>query len=912
MRTTAISLAACLLAACHGATPSTTEALDRGAVLAAPQTAGVACSAADRGAAHAEWVRLRTTYPYHLQTVALSPRFASGCRALIIAEPPPGMTVPVMQAAAPSALDSAVVEHHAVGYDGWTADVVFTAPPLSTQALDRVVADLNVLLFGTSYGASVVDTTAPRPALDHRATPLDVAVGPGDLNRWLLADPRSAFEPLRGGPRRSFPDLLASAESGVYLAPDSNLIAWIIPRYADVAELGPSVRQFAVASDLILGSIASDAAVAVIARQRIVDPRVLPPLRFETISLLAAVGDQQLGQSYERSTFLAGQTDKQHDWAPIYLSPALIDSEYGSVLNIADQLLKSWSNAGRTRYVNFQYPTPATWPFKAPVWQIARATEFTYNWNTTNVSAALALAGNDVFWLRRTGALNVSYFPDEHDDRPASPRSTIDAMEDTAYQYFATAQDPMLVRVVQYNALYQIFQRYALSSSLPVRTTQVTNQSLALHHAVKAAVAGMRDTDQGTIERRLAYLDDPEERKLAVAAAMAFSLTAKQLDDEQLDVLALALMEPRLLDDSSTGAGTDLYKLITLYRAMLPSFLGKSVYEAYARAFEATPGTWIHTPSIVLSWNPDAVEWVGGHNLSPHVAEAKYVPGRTAPAERDRVTGKVVLGPADLDRVVIDRHGPTLARMPVRRATREALGVSRPPRLLPGIPLQTIEQVTDENKLVVARAPGGGYEVFHDGERYQAATMPEVVKRITEIDPGKRAMSEIEFVHFTPDEARGVVRSAEVATGKKLRGVIDAPPSVANAHLDFRNATIAHSEGRSFGSTSALRFVLEVPTAQRSSVLTKIRIVAKNVAPTWVKQAMARVQNRIKQMISRHPADPAQSTAVAATIHQELRTLLPEADQVDIRMRMQAEVRDLTIVTVEPQEARSGTARRSS
>lgn len=912
MRTTAIVLSTFLLLACHGARPGTTGAFDGRVALTAPRTSGTSCSDADRGAAHAEWLRLRTTYPYHLQTIALSPRFASGCRALIIAEPPSGTTLPAIQTVSPSALDSAVVEHHTVGYDGWTADVVFTIPPLSAEALDEVVADLNLLLFGTSYGTSAVDTSAPRPAFDPRATPLDVAVGPGDMNRWLFGEPRNGFEPLRGGPRRPFRDLLESAESGVYLDPDSSLIAWIIPRYADIAELNPSVRQFAVASDLILGSIASEAAVAVIARQRIVDPLVLPPLRFETVSLLAAVGDQQLAQSYERTTFLAGQTEKRHDWAPIYLSPALIDSEYGSILNIADQLLKSWSNAGQTQYVNFRYPTPATWPFKAPVWQVAHADEFRYNWNTTNVSAVLTLANNDVFWLRRTGALNVSYFPDENDDQRTSPRSTVDALEDTAYQYFATVQDPTLVRVVQYNALYQIFQRYALTSSMSVRTGQVTNSALALHRAVKAAVVGMRDADQATVRRRVAYLEDPRERELAASAAMAFSQAAKQLNDDQLDVLALALMEPRLLDGRADGAPTDLYQLIALYRAVLPSFLGKSVYEAYAQASEPTPGTWIHTPSIVLSWNPDAVGLVGGHDLSPHIAEAKYVPSRRAPAERDRVTGKVVFGPADLDRVVIGRHGPAIAHMPLRRGPREALGVSHPPRLLALAPLKARESINDDSKLVVARMSGGGYEVFHGGKRYSATAMPEVVKRITDVGPGKRATSEIEFINFTPDEARGVVRSAEINTGAILRGVLDAPHNVAKARLDFRKATIANSEGRSFGTTAALRFALQVPTVQRDTVLAKIKIVAKRVAPTWVKQALARARDHIRRVISRHPADPLSSRAIAASLHHELRTLLPEADQIDITMRMQAEVSDFTIVDLEHKETRGGTEHRPS
>ena len=76
---------------------------------------------------------------------------------------------------------------------------------------------------------------------------------------------------------------------------------------------------------------------------------MLPPLRVETILQLAAVGQDELSQSYERRNIISGRYDEKHDWAPIYLSAALLDTEYGSLLNITDQLLKSWSMGGQVR-----------------------------------------------------------------------------------------------------------------------------------------------------------------------------------------------------------------------------------------------------------------------------------------------------------------------------------------------------------------------------------------------------------------------------------------------------------------------------------------------------------------------------------------------------------------------------------
>lgn len=67
------------------------------------------------------------------------------------------------------------------------------------------------------------------------------------------------------------------------------------------------------------------------------------------------------------------------DWAPIFLSPQLVDTEYGSLLNITDQLLKSWSNLGLTRYEGFVYAEPSSWPFAKPLPNELETQEVTYN-----------------------------------------------------------------------------------------------------------------------------------------------------------------------------------------------------------------------------------------------------------------------------------------------------------------------------------------------------------------------------------------------------------------------------------------------------------------------------------------------------------------------------------------------------
>ena len=84
---------------------------------------------------------------------------------------------------------------------------------------------------------------------------------------------------------------------------------------------------------------------------------VLWPLRTESILTLASAHTADLGQSYERTRVFAGKLasggDAGRDWAPIYLSDQLVDTEVGSLLNLTDQILKSWSQAGQVDYDNF-------------------------------------------------------------------------------------------------------------------------------------------------------------------------------------------------------------------------------------------------------------------------------------------------------------------------------------------------------------------------------------------------------------------------------------------------------------------------------------------------------------------------------------------------------------------------------
>ena len=367
------------------------------------------------------WSQFRKSHPYHIQAVALSEPDPAGERTLIVSEPPPHVTLDSLRALSPL-LSSPKVETQHIGFDGWVKDVTYRLPALSDRDLTTLVDRLHYHLFGTTYKAYTIPIDAP-PAAPLSA--INVRVPASALNAWLVRS-RETFRPIFGGVPSTVSALLLRGRSGVFLSDSPGFVVWIVPRKADLRDYTREARQFAVDSDLVLGAIGGASHVAIVARERVEPVSVLPPLRAETIMLLASVDSASLSQSYERRNFFAGRTRLQRlDWAPIYLSDSLIDTEYGSLLNITDQLLKSWSNNGTVHYLGFEYPSPSKWAFPKPVIDMLGVSSLTFNWNTKGAGYTVNLAGAKILAMNRTGALPVSYIPEGAPERAAEARGRV-------------------------------------------------------------------------------------------------------------------------------------------------------------------------------------------------------------------------------------------------------------------------------------------------------------------------------------------------------------------------------------------------------------------------------------------------------------------------------------------------------
>lgn len=635
----------------------------------------------------AEWQDFRTAHPYHIQGVAVSGQRQDGTRVAVIAEPPPQIKLADIKSIDPVALASADIKTHPIGHDGWVRDVVILLPPMTERAVGGLCSRINTLLFGTSYKAIVYEI--PRGASSGSSIRLgqkglDLHVRISDLQRWFLEE-ELPLMPALGGRPVTLKNLLEKGQGGVFFSVQEGLVAWLLPDGVDFTAEKFNARQFALDSDIVLGAISGAKGTAIIARERSVSVDVLPPLRTETIFQLAAARTVHLAQSYERTNAFAGRFNKDHDWAPIYLSDELIDTEYGSLLNITDQLLKSWSNSGMTRYERFLYPDPATYPFAKALPFHLGVNEVTYNWNTKGAGYGVESGRYSVLALNRTGALPVSYIPGD-----GAGAGAVMKAEDRAYEYFSGLGDPHLARVVQYAALYQAFVNLNVADQkssdrepqVRVHPLLVAEMNKAYERLKSASEPELRNWIKAEVEEILLearpHMEDAinkyiKEKHLTITATQRSKVVADMTAERRTEITGRYLETIKSARDSflktvdkASGRTAAIEEFVMNPKGngheLMAEIIRKNTDLVKLRDSLVTAGSerakgWIHTPAVVVSWNQGVTgEFVGGHNLDAKLsvfrADEAQPKGTIKLVKTERGGDRVIFNPADRDRVV--------------------------------------------------------------------------------------------------------------------------------------------------------------------------------------------------------------------------------------------------------------------
>jgi hypothetical protein len=598
--------------------------------------------------ANSAWRRVRQSYPVHSQTLAKCANAQTGEQVIVLTEPPPHLVRTKAEAIVKALFSTPVAsvqrKRHQLGFDGWAEDLVIVVRPRTADDIKTLNDDLTLLsiyAFGSAYKAEVENIARLGPPKFWEAPPaLDVSAD--ELFTWLLGPKAEMLVTLEGGEAATLSDRADRRETGIFQTVATGLIVALLPTATagDLNDHVDDLRRFAVDTDAFLGALKVDPGrVALVGRERTTPFATVPPLRVETLLLLASHRSAQLSQSYERNRAFAGKLYSKAgdlfgwDWAPIMLSDVLNDTEFGSLLNFTDNMLKGWSESGRIEYKGFQHEKPRLFPFGAVgAFKTMAAKTLTYNWNTAGVGFVSTKDNIDIFVVRNTGSLPVSYFPEGSQSNAGTKAKLVQA-EDTAYKYFSSLRNPLLGRVVQYAALYQVFQTFDMQAKppqdeAPAAASIVTVEDVLTEEIETALNALANPSSPSTADFLLsvAYLKfgakgqefetrnipeiNAEVRKLRNKAAAEIAALDQDMtpdwrkDFAQERATGLPMMSIDL-KNRVDQLGNDELSLVRL-----PEQVRKAVLAASQR----DPDGWIRTPSIVVS-RGEVRELVGGHNI---------------------------------------------------------------------------------------------------------------------------------------------------------------------------------------------------------------------------------------------------------------------------------------------------------
>lgn len=519
------------------------------------------------------WNNFRNKHPYPYQAIQ-GHRLSDGSLAIFIFEPPPK----------PSKQDLDSLISHAfgddlrslrrmrwkIGVDGWLEDVILhidsgskEGDPLADVTLRERVAFLHLAIFGTAFGSRLDMLEDNIPTITEG--PLNIKVTPHDVRTWVT-DSILKWTRLDTFSHKllSWKSIMANKAIGCFASTDKTLVALSFPSSLIQEALGnpdrldslqASFRTFAVSMDTIVGIIhGRNGQVAILGRWRTVPVSSVPPLRFETFKQIASQSTDELAQSYERTSVFSGKlfsgSYALHDWAPIFLSEALVDTEFGALLNTTDQLLKSWSQAGFVEYLHFNYPRPEVFPFGERtlvdvVNEETGSSQVLFNWNTSGAGVLVSTPVGRILTATQTGALPITYGSDSSTNAEMKTGHLL-AHENKSYDYFATRRDPNLQRVVAYTMLYQFCRAITSTTSSKKAVESPTSSEFAAMDARRKAAMVRVTATMGlidAIQKDQIELDPDQQNKIA-NLLKATRTRYPAYDDQQIASILADRMSP--------------------------------------------------------------------------------------------------------------------------------------------------------------------------------------------------------------------------------------------------------------------------------------------------------------------------------------------------------------------------------
>ncbi|OQW91658.1 MAG: hypothetical protein BWK78_03990 [Thiotrichaceae bacterium IS1] len=598
----------------------------------------------------------REKFPFHFQTIGI--RKGTTTDTVILAEPP--FTEPNAHQALLKKLPPSITSEifkHPIGYDGWVKDLVLTFPKLSDSEEKELLSLLHRELFGTAYKSDEFTLNLSRLEREtfdwnnnDQKYNLDIRLPASEIHAAFLESDERRFVEItqREGKALSARELLAQGKHGVFVTKNPGFVVWSLKQKAELPDKA-EIRQFALESDLILGAMADKEVVLVLARQRIVPPEVLPPLRAEDFALLAtaAKNSGKLIQTYNGFHPFASEIlhGKEHgkDWTPAELSNVLVDSHFGNLLNIADVLLKSYSENGKLKTDGFEkYLTPKKQsPFSEGLFNTVKSKQtemsgLAYNWNTEGAFISYLDESYKVFSIERTGSLPLSYI--------SLPEIRLETYEEQGYSYLSTLSDSYLVQVVRYSSLFSLFKEFSIFKNgdlaygidYDYRMKEFTqNEVSKFKHEIQVsddsvlgkkignAIPYLSESLKGTSEKDRTLSPEIASAQLYQQQPLWFLTPLPSEQKEKLtfikELLLLHIDEPKLQWPSLVAP------LVSVFADT------EGIKQRYSKHLqEMKPDSWVRTPSIVVSSNSISTDVFGGHLIAYKPSSFKFEETSTA------------------------------------------------------------------------------------------------------------------------------------------------------------------------------------------------------------------------------------------------------------------------------------------
>lgn len=403
------------------------------------------------------WKEFRDIHPYSFQTIALKHYGKDTC-VFVISEPPSWVSQDSIKNLFNSYGGHMGIGRHTLGYDGVLIDAIGYAK-LDETKFSSFEKKLLCLIYGSNYRPYYTNLDNPIPHTYYSPDTLQYVVSAKHLYDIENAPIFVGSLPWEQEKQAvysitSWQTLQGISPSCIYYSKDPGYIAWIFnPMSISMADslFKADARQFLLNTDLIIGAIPSRGGVALIGRERQTPVDVLPPLRTETIKLLAQCANDTLFVSIPSDS--AECIDDTIYTVPVLMSESLKHSELGCIMLHACELLASYANNNVYDYFLADYPCPNN---KLGSLSITKKDDF-LSWEPDFDGCFHSIA------LGNPSCMCPVFYKNIDDTYIVNQKESINV-----YEFFVTLNNIDLLRTKQYAFIYQAFKMQSnYSSNLP-------------------------------------------------------------------------------------------------------------------------------------------------------------------------------------------------------------------------------------------------------------------------------------------------------------------------------------------------------------------------------------------------------------------------------------------------------------